>query len=67
MKSVVNASGTGNLQYMSIIRPPYSNSSFTVGNYCLMVLNSQVHQLLSKLLLNYCGVEMKLLSKYCTV
>ena len=32
-----------------------------------VLFNWQVHQLLSKLLLNYCSVEMKLLSNYFTV
>ena len=51
---------------------PYSYNNYlssTVSNYCLttVVWNWQVHQLLLKLLLNYCSVEMKLLSNYCTV
>ena len=37
------------------------------SNYCLttVVFNWHVQQLLLKLLLNYCSVEMKLLGKYC--
>ena len=51
---------------------PYSSSKYvsstvsTVSNYHLttVVLTWQVHQLMSKLLLNYCSVKM---SNYCTV
>ena len=52
---------------------PYSNSTYlsstvsiVYSNYCLttVVLNWQVHQLLLKLLFNYCSVIM---SNYCTV
>ena len=50
---------------------PYSNSHY-LSFYCqysltTVVFNWQVYQLLSKLLLNYCCVEMKLLSNYGTV
>ena len=46
-----------------------SSTVSTVSNYCLttVVFNWQVYKLLSKLLLNYCSMEMKLLSNYCTV
>ena len=43
----------------------YNRSALQYSNYC--GVNWQVHQLLLKLLLNYCSVEMKLMNNYCTI